>query len=220
MPTAESQRDSDAGVPRVEDSVDPRPAVRDLPARGRCVLVAQGRGGRRQVQAGNLELHEEDVWGAVRSHHAHARSSSPPVGADASASLRCLSPPVLRLGKSPPLGCPGPPSASGRPTPSGGWPGLSMNGRSVPSEVQALGYVPSRPSDTGWRIRLLSRWGLTLLCRRIRLMSEGPHRPTNWPRPQSRSPAPRLVKALGHRFSSGDPLAVTNASSDPAAAPP
>src|SRR4051794_20021230 len=145
MTTAESQRDSDAGVPIVEDSVDPRPAVRDLPARGRCVLVAQGRGGRRQVQAGNLELHEEDVRGAVRSHHAHARSSSPPVGADASASLRCLTPPVLRLGKSPPLGCPGPPSASGRPTPSGGWPGLSMNGRSVPSEVQALGYVPSAP---------------------------------------------------------------------------
>src|SRR4051812_5906672 len=65
MTTAESQRASDAGVPGVEDPVDPRPAVRDLPARGRCVLVAQGRGGRRQVQANQLELHAEDVRVAV-----------------------------------------------------------------------------------------------------------------------------------------------------------
>src|SRR5215218_1930619 len=108
MKTAESQRDSDAGVPGVEDPVDPRPAVRDLLARGRCVLVAQGRGGRRQIQAGQLELHEEDVRGAVRSHHAHGRSSSPLVGADASPSLRCLLPPLLRMAIHTPLVCSSP----------------------------------------------------------------------------------------------------------------
>src|SRR3954453_9839008 len=54
-----------------------------------------------------------------------------------------------------------------------------MNGRSVPSEVQALGYVPSRPSDT-------SGWYSSHPAQSVdhRLPADRPERPAAPPPPQ------------------------------------